>query len=529
MRTALSRTLAVVVLVSVSAPASVLAQPGAAQPPPAPQVRRLSVDDAVLLAAENNLGLTIARVDPLLENLNTTQILTAWAPTVSSSLLGNSTVSQNTGFLTGASGASATDRRINGDLSLTQSLRWGGNYTVGWTSSRSTTDNILSSFSPQLRSSFSLNYQQPLLRNFRIDSTRQQLLLSLMQRDIADIQLRQTFASTSRTVRNAYWDLVYAIRFLEVQQQSLDLALENLRNTRARIEIGITPPIDEIEPQAEVAQREEAVITAQSQIAAAEDALRTVIFDPDDPDFWTVRIEPTEVPSFAPTVVDVDAAIRNALERRSDLEQSRKAIEQSDVTLLYLRNQLLPEVTAQFDYSVSGVGGTRLTRSGTIGGDVIDRSQRSFGSVLGDLVTNDFPTWNARVTIRYPLGTSQQEASLARARLQYDRSMTQLRQQEMQIALQVRDVTRQVQTNQQRVETTRRSREFAERRLDAEQRKLEAGTSTNYVVLSAQRDLAQARNTELNAIIDYQRSLIDLSTVQEIPIGGGGGAVAAVR
>jgi outer membrane protein TolC len=90
-------------------------------------------------------------------------------------------------------------------------------------------------------------------------------------------------------------------------------------------------------------------------------------------------------------------------------------------------------------------------------------------------------------------------------------------------------VARQVQTNQQRVETTRRAREFSERRLDAEQRKLLAGTSTNYLVLQAQRDLAQAQNTELSAIIDYQRSVIDLSTVQEIRLGGGGAAVTAVR
>ena len=78
---------------------------------------------------------------------------------------------------------------------------------------------------------------------------------SLKQREIADVQLRQTIASTAPHGANAYWDLAYAIASLQVQQQSLDLARENLRNTRARIEIGTTPPIDEIEPEAEVASR----------------------------------------------------------------------------------------------------------------------------------------------------------------------------------------------------------------------------------------------------------------------------------
>jgi outer membrane protein len=517
--------------------ASVFAQGAllpAAQPPAdrseaaSAQVRRLSVDEAVQLAAENNLGIEIARVNPLLEDLNTASIRTAWVPSFNTTLATTSAVSPNTGFLSGAAGNSSTDKRFNSDVGVSQLLPWGGNYSVGWTGARSTTNSIFTNFSPQLRSNLSLAFSQPLLRNFSIDNTRQQLLLSRKQREIVDVQLRQTLASTERAVRNAYWDLVYAIQFLQVQRQSLELAQENLRNTRARIEIGTTPPIDEIEPEAEVAQREEAVITAEAQIQTAEDALRMLIFDTTDPDFWSIGIEPTDIPAFELLSIDTDAAVRRALDVRSDMAQSRRALEQSDITLVYLRNQTRPELNADFDYSVAGVGGTQLIRTGPIGGDVVDQTERSFGAVLGDLVSNDFPTWNARLTFRYPLGQSSQQAALARARLQYNQTLTELRQQELQIVRQVRDAARQVQTNQQRVVTTRRAREFAERRLEAEQRKLAAGTSTNYLVLQAQRDLAQARNTELNAIIDYQRSVVDFATVQEIPLAGGGG-VAPVR
>jgi outer membrane protein TolC len=503
------------------------APPSPAQTPPGP-VRRLTIEEAVQLAAENNLGLRIARVDPLLEDLTAAQVRAAWNPSLTSTLSSNRTVSPNTGFLSGATGQSTTDNRFNSDVGVTQTLPWGGSYSLGWTTTRSTTNSVFTNFSPQVRSGLSLGYTQSLLRNFRIDSTRQQLLLSDKSREIADVQLEQTLGATARSVRNAYWDLAYAIAFLQVQQQSLELAQENLRNTRARIEIGTTPPIEEIEPEAEVAQREEAVIVAEGQIATAEDALRTLVFNPTSPDFWTIRIEPTEVPEFRPTNVDSEAAVSNALTRRSDLRQSRTAMEQSEITIRYLRNQTLPEVIGNFDYSVAGVGGTQLIRASGIGGEVIGQNQRSFGAVLGDLFTSDFPTWTASLQIRYPLGQTTQQANLARARLQFTQTQTQLRQQEVQVATQVRQAARQVQTNQKRVETTRRAREFAERRLDAEQRKLAAGTSTNYFVLQAQRDLAQARNTELSAILDYQRSVVDLDTVQEIPLAGGG-AVPAVR
>jgi outer membrane protein TolC len=122
------------------------------------------------------------------------------------------------------------------------------------------------------------------------------------------------------------------------------------------------------------------------------------------------------------------------------------------------------------------------------------------------------------VNISYPLGTSQQEANLARARLQHSQTQTRIRNQELQVAMQVREAARQVVTNQQRVQTTRSSREFAERRLDAEQRKFAAGTSTNFFVFQAQRDLALARNNELRAILDYNQSRVDLETVQDVPL-----------
>src|SRR4029434_7481701 len=104
--------------------------------------------------------------------------------------------------------------------------------------------------SPQINSGLSFGFSQPLLRNFSIDGTRQQLMVSIKQREIADVELRQTIASTARTVRNSFWDLAYAIASLKVQQESLDLARENLRNTRAKIEIGTEPPLNEIEPEA---------------------------------------------------------------------------------------------------------------------------------------------------------------------------------------------------------------------------------------------------------------------------------------
>jgi HAE1 family hydrophobic/amphiphilic exporter-1 len=529
--------LAAIVLAASGMPVSVSAQAPATPPAPTTQrpltavqapvpdglLRRLTADDAVRLALENNLGLQVARFNPQLQDLSLAVTRATWSPALTTRFLQNGNSQPSTGFLSGST-TSTDSHQFANNVSIEQTVRSGGSYSIGWDSARQTTNSILSSYPTQLNSSLALSVSQPLVRNFKVDATRNQLAVTQKNREIADVQLQQQVAVTTRGVRNAYWDLAYARASLQVAQQALELANDSLRDTRSRVEIGTTPPIDITEAQAEVANREEAVIVAQAQIDTSEDTLRTLIYDPQSSDFWTIHIETADAPVFTPTPVDVDAAVRTALEKRSDLTQAKKGLEANDFNIKYLRNQTLPDVRAQLDYGLTGVGGTYVPRNilGNEGGTV-PPSDRSYFSVLGDLVSNAYPRWTAQVNIAYPIGHSQQEASLAQARLQYSQSVSQLKNQQLQVVTQVRESARQAVTNQKRVDTTRAAREFARSRLDAEQRKFAAGTSTNFLVFQAQRDLAQAANNELRAILDYQKSLIDLEAVQQVPLTGGGG------
>jgi len=491
--------------------------PASAQAP-ASNVRLLTVEDAVRMALENNLGIRVARVEPQLQDLNVALARASWSPTFTSMLQSASTDSPSNSFLSGALGTKTRDARINSNVGLAQTLPWGGSYNIGWDSVRSTTTNLFSNFSPQLRSSLALSYRQPLLRGFSIDSVRQQVLVSEKNREIANVSLQETIASTSRAVRHAYWDLAFAIASLDVHRQSLDLATESLRNTRARIEIGTAAPIDSIEAEAEVALREEAVVLGEAQVATAEDALRALVYDPAADDFWTFRIELANLPPFVLTTIDIETAMRNALDQRSDLQQSRKALETQAVHMRYFRNQTLPDVTASFDYGLTGLGGTEFVRGQGFPGPIIGKTQRSFVNVVGNLFGNEFPSWTVSLDVSYPIGTNPQGVELAKTRLQYSQQQAQLRNAELEVEAQVREAGRQALTNQQRVATTAVARQLSERRLEAEDRKLAAGTSTSFFVFQAQRDLAQARNNELQAIIDYHRSIVDFVTVQEVPL-----------
>ena len=486
---------------------------------PTRPVRRLSIEEAVTLALEQNLDLRVERINPLIQDTVVAEARSVYAPNLSTTLSGNDWDRPAGNIFDG--GDVVTNRYVRDNVGVVQEVPWkGGRYSAEWIGQRSTTTNVFTSFNPQLQSNLNLNYTQPLVRDFGIDGFRQQIAISRANRDLSDIDLRRTVVSTERNVRNAYWQLVFARSFLEVQRQSLALAEESLRNNRTRVEVGTMAPIDIVEAENEVARNVEAVIRAEADLERAEDQLRTLVFDPDTPDFWSMRLEPGDSPVLEARGIDVDAAVRNALLNRTDLDTLDKNLEMTDTDIRYFRNQQLPAVDLRVDYQLAGQGGDRLIRTGGFPGMVVGREQRSFGSTLGDIFANEFPNWTVGVTVSYPFGTSAADAALERSRLERSRTEASRRSLELRIATEVRDAARNVRTNLQRVEATRASRELAERRLEAEQRKFEVGLSTNFLVFQAQRDLATARNTEQQAILDYIRSLVDFEAVQEIPLGG---------
>jgi outer membrane protein TolC len=326
--------------------------------------------------------------------------------------------------------------------------------------------------------------------------------------------------------------LTYQIDNLNAVKQSLELAQRVLSDNERRVQVGTLAPIELIEAQSEIARNEESVIVAEAAIQQAEDRLRSLIFDPTTPDFWTVTIEPADSAPFQAQALDVDAAVRRALDQRTDVRLARNSLARSDISIKYFHNQVLPDVNAEFIYSSSAAGGVQLTPLTSIPiGETPERTvlaKRGYGSVLGDVLSGTYPTWTLGVSISYPLGLSAAEANLGRAKLQYAQAQTEMKNLDMQVALDVRNVARQVQTNQKRVDSTRVARELAERRLEAAQKKFAAGIETNFFVFQAQRDLTQARTGEVRAISDYNRSLVDFEAVQEVPLTSTG-TVTTVR
>ncbi len=493
-------------------------------PQPTGSALPLSADEAVRLALENNLGLRADRLSPQLQALALIQTRAAYAPTLFSNTTKNSNSNPPNDFQTSGGGQVTTAAGFRTNAGLAQQLKWGGGrYQVSMDGGRNTTNSPTDQFNPRLSSNLNFNYTQPLLRNFSIDSTRQQLLSGQKQREIVDVQLQQQITTTARNVRIAYYDLVGAIAGLEVAKQSRELAQQQFRNNQRKVEVGTLAPIEIVQAQAEVSRTEEQVIIAEGQIQSLEDRLRTLVLNPSQPDFWTVRIEPTEQPTLTPQALDVDGAIRNALAIRSDLVQARKQIEQTDIGIKFAGNQRLPSLDAIVNYGLAGVGGTQFDFDGSSGifpPPVLSQTNRSFSDALRDVFGNQFKTWSVQFQLSYPIGTSAAETALASQRLQRQQQTTGLQELELQVTQAVREAARSVNTSLKRVEATRSARGFAEQRLEAEEKRMAVGLSTTFELVQAQRDLAAARQSELNAILSYNRALIGFQAVQSVPVNG---------
>jgi outer membrane protein len=249
------------------------------------------------------------------------------------------------------------------------------------------------------------------------------------------------------------------------------------------------------------------------------------VLNPSQPDFWTTKLEPSEQPALTDYPVDEEGAIRNALTNRTDLVTLKKQLESVDIDIKYNANQRLPAIDLRADYGVSGVGGTRY-EYGPEPPDgglplVIGASQRNFTDVLSDVFANDFKAWSFAVNISYPIGTSAADAALAASRLSKQQGTLNQRQLEVAITAQVREAVRDISTTRQRVQATRKARDLMEKRLEAENKRIAVGLSDTFKVFQAQRDLDNAKQSELQAIIDFNRALIDLEAVQTVPLTGG--------
>lgn len=444
---------------------------------------QLSLDQAIEIALRRNLNLVVERYVRRQQELGIEGALGLYDLLTSASLTASESESAQ------APGTSSNSR--SGSFGLTQRVPTGGDVTVGFNGARRVSVNPARPFDPPGYSTgFGFGYDQPLLRNFGRLANERPILLAQIDNRVGREGFEQQVATTIQQVVNAYWNLVEAYEQVGVAQESLALARELHDRNRIQVEVGTMAPLELVQSEAAIAERDEDIISAQAAIGDTADLLRQLLNLPQG-ELWQVEIRPTTEPETERVAIDVNEAIRIALTERPEVRRQQLFLERNQLDARYFRNQTLPRLDLSVDYNLGGL-------------DTVD-----FSGSLEEIAGFDFPEWVAQLVFAYPLQNRSARAQKAVADIDVERALLELADIENVVTTEVRQAARRVDTASKQIEAARASRQFQERNLEAERKRYENGMSTSFQITQIQEDLTLARSREVTATIAYRTALTE--------------------
>jgi Outer membrane protein len=477
----------------------------------------LTVEDAIRLALENNNEIDISRQDKQIEQFRLRGARGVYDPFIAAEGYYESASTPTASLIGGAVNGSVTQTRFFGSGGISGfTPRFGGSYSARLDTSRTTTSNTNSTLTPQYPSILALSYTQPLWRGLRIDNNRRNIEVAKRNIAISDSQLKQKVTEIVSGVELAYWDLVFALRNLQVQIDSVRQARTQFESNQRLVNGGVLAPIEVVAANAQITAFEQAVYAAQTEVTRTENVLKTLLLPDRSSTEWQRPITPVSPIDLQTPAIGLEVSLSEALEKRPELEilDENAAINEIDQKLF--RDQTKPEINLIANYSSQGLAGA-LTAASI---DPVTGQSRvppnlvgGVGTSLGSLFRQDYPTYRVGVTFGLPLGNNVAKANLGVAQVQGDRIKNTRAQAEQIIEAEVRNALQTLRSQEASLAAARASRISAEQLAESEQRQFRAGTTTFFLVQQRQNELTIARSRELQAQTDLNKAISEFYRV----------------
>lgn len=461
----------------------------------------LTLDEAVEVALRQNLALSIQRYTRNRARLGVAQTLGVYDVLANATGLARDEASPPT---TELQASEVNLQQVT--FGFDQLFPTGGTLSMDWVNFRRESNLAFSRFNPEYNSDLAFSFNQPLLRDFGRLATERQLLVARNRSQASREEFERQLVLTVQDVVDAYWNLVGARQQLIVAQESLKLARELHDRNRIQVEVGTMAPLELVQSEAAIAEREEGIITAQSAVGDAEDQLRRLLNLPEGA-LWATEIRPATDPAIQHTPIDVEAAIQTALAERPELRFQQLDIEQARIESEFARNQERPTLDLDVGYGFAGAGGNLVRRDAN--GNPIVVSTGGFGDAFDQVTGLDFDGWTAQLTFGLPLQNRGARAARAIAEIDLRRAQSAMEDARSAIVTEVRGAARRVETAAKQIEAAKASRVFQERNLEAERKRYENGMSTSFQITQIQEDLTEARSREVNSVVNYRIALAE--------------------
>jgi len=446
---------------------------------------RISLEAAALMAFENNSLLKVERLNPEIQGTFEDQEKARYDPSVK-----GSAIFQSEKLPDSRQGAPSDASTKRNELELSAGV--GQSFSTGTEiSGEISVDRESSGESEaQYKLRIGVSVTQALLKGRERDANLATLRQASIEADLSVYELRGFSEALLAQVVSAYWDYALALREIDIVEESLNLANQQLLETREMISVGKLAETELAPFQAEIALQRQGIINARSALASTRLKLLRLL-NPPVSNLWNQGIHllvKPELPDIE--LADVDTLAKVALRMRPDVNQARLELQKGELEVVKTKNGLLPQMDLFITLGKSGYAD-------------------SFGGSAGDL-TGDRFDFQTGVSLSYPTKNREATARYRRALLTQSQAKKALKNLEQLVEMDVRIAYIEVNRAKQQLSATLSTRELQEEKLRAETEKFRVGRSTNLLVSQSQRDLLISRVQEVRAINTYLKALSDL-------------------
>jgi outer membrane protein TolC len=503
----------------------------------------LSLQDAIALALENNMDISVQRYVPWIADTDILRAKSGDAPrgqsgTGTAAILGSipfqsfdpvvttsigwsrAATPVNNPFLsgTGVALAALTNYTMQANFQYSQGFITGTSYAITFNNARASSTSPAQLFNPSVSSTLFFSFTQQLLNGFGFLPNTRFIQIARTSKRIADYTFANQVITTVTQVEHMYWDLVYARENVKVTQRSVDLAQKRYNDNKRQVEIGTLAPIEVVRAEAQLATTRQELIVSQTALLQQQTVVKNAISkNPMDSLLLNVEVVPTDVIVVPPQVevLPLQDAVKEAVQRRPDVKQAELNVKTNEVNARATRNALMPTLSLFGQYGGAGLSGNSRSCAVTVASGsscppasvIVNTS--GLGATWAGMSGFDFPTYTVALNLTIPIKNRAAQADNARAVLQQRQAEVQFRQVQNNVVVDVRNAQIALQQSLARVTAAQKARELAQQTLDAEQKKFQLGASTIFLVIQAQRDLAQARSTEVQSLTQFVEARVD--------------------
>lgn len=345
---------------------------------------------------------------------------------------------------------------------------------------------------PEISHAVALTLTQPLLQGFGPKITNVNIKIARLDAEAAEGQFEARLQDQIKGSLDLYWELLFQVERYDIQLLSFMAASELVRISEARQKVGVGAHADVLQARARAEARRQRIIEARQLVRDAEDALKATIFIRDDAPDWSLQLLPTEPLAWKDLQLDEQALVEDAIKRRPEVASLERLLDRRDLEIFKAKDK----TKARLDlFATAGVSG-------------LDDTNREAIDTLG---SGDYDRWAVGLSFSRPIRNIAARHGLEAARLGQEKTWLEYKRLLDQVALQTRVAARAVRTTREQIDIALIRVKSEEANLHDEKRRLEVGISTSFEVLAFQEFLANAQESYIRAVVDYNKALTALS------------------